>query len=327
MKKSLLMGCVAAVAAFVAQAASAAELRMLSSWDQNYPQRQMLVEPFIKDVEAATNGGIKIRISGPETVPSFEQLQPVGAGVFHLLFTHGAYHFGTSPIATAVEALSGTLDQWRAGGIKQHLDEHYARFGVKLLMLAPSAPGQGYHMVLRSPVKPSGDLQGYKIRATPTYDGVLKLLNASPVILPPAEVYTSLEKGLVDGAAWPTFGVFNNKWHEVSKFVLRPAFGTTTQLIFVNLATWNKLSDAEKKVLMSAAEKAEETYYNGYTKLVEEELDKLLKAGMQVAEMGPDQKARLTDAWAAGQWENSAKKMPAETDALRKLAVAKGLAK
>ena len=260
-------------------------------------------------------------------MPSFEQLEPVGSGVFQLLFTHGAYHFGTSPIATAVEALSGTLDQWRKGGIKEHLDQHYARFGVKLLMLAPSAPGEGYHMVLRSPIKPAGDLQGYKIRATPTYDGVLKLLNASPVILPPAEVYTSLEKGLVDGAAWPTFGVFNNKWHEVSKFVLRPAFGTTTQLIFINRAAWDKLSDAEKKVLTAAAEKAEETYYNGYTKLVEEELAKLLKAGMTVAEMGPEQKAKLTDAWAAGQWENAAKKMPAETDALRKLAVAKGLAK
>jgi len=325
--KKLLLSAVALVATAALNPSQAADMRMLSSWDQNYPQRQMLVEPFIKDVEAGTKGGIKIRVSGPETVPSFEQLEPVGSGVFQLLFTHGAYHFGTSPIATAVEALSGTLEEWRKGGIKEHLDQHYARFGVKLLMLAPSAPGQGYHMVLRSPVKPGGDLQGYKIRATPTYDGVLKLLNASPVILPPAEVYTSLEKGLVDGAAWPTFGVFNNKWHEVTKFVLRPAFGTTTQLIFINRAAWDKLSDAEKKVLTAAAEKAEETYYNGYTKLVEDELAKLTKAGMTIAEMGPEQKAKLTDAWAAGQWENAAKKMPAETDALRKLAVSKGLAK
>ena len=181
--KKLLLSAVAAVATFAMTPSQAADMRMLSSWDQNYPQRQMLVEPFIKDVEEGTKGGIKIRVSGPETVPSFEQLEPVGSGVFQLLFTHGAYHFGTSPIATAVEALAGTLEEWRKGGIKEHLDQHYARFGVKLLMLAPSAPGQGYHMVLRSPVKPGGDLQGYKIRATPTYDGVLKLLNASPVIV------------------------------------------------------------------------------------------------------------------------------------------------
>lgn len=327
MKLKRLVALVATATALFSQPTCALDLQMLSSWDQNYPMRQMLVDPFVKDVEEGTKGAIKIRVSGPETVPSFEQLQPVGAGVFQLLYTHGAYHFGTTPIATAVEALSGTLDQWRAAGIKEHLDAHYRQFGVKLLMLAPSAANQGYHMVLRSPVKPTGDLQGFKVRATPTYDGVLKLLGASPVILPPAEVYTSLDKGLVDGAAWPTFGVFNYKWYEVSKFVLRPAFGTTTQLLFVNLAAWNKLSDGERKVMSTAASKAEENYYNGYSKLSEEELKKLLGKGMSVVEMGPAQKARLNDAWAAGQWENAAKKMPKEAEALRNLAVSKGLAK
>ena len=326
-KGSLICAMFAAAFGLVSHQAAAADLQLLSSWDQNYPMRQMLVDPFVKDVEEGTKGTIKIRVSGPETVPSFEQLQPVGAGVFQLLYTHGAYHFGTTPIATAVEALSGTLEQWRAAGIKEHLDAHYRQFGVKLLMLAPSAANQGYHIVLRSPVKPTGDLQGFKIRATPTYDGVLKLLGASPVILPPAEVYTSLDKGLVDGAAWPTFGVFNYKWYEVSKHVLRPAFGTTTQLLFINIAAWNKLSDAEKKVMTAAAAKAEESYYNGYSKLSEEELKKLTGKGMTVVEMGPAQKAKLNEAWAAGQWENASKKMPKESDELRKLAVSKGLAK
>ena len=48
---------------------------------------------------------------------------------------------------------------------------------------------------------------------------------------------------------------------------------------------------------------------------------------MTVVEMGPAQKAKLNDAWAAGQWENASKKMPKESAELRNLAVSKGLAK
>ncbi len=42
-------------------------------------------------------------------------------------------------------------------------------------------------------------------RATPTYAGVLKMLGASSVILPPAEIYTALEKVspmAPDGRPW-----------------------------------------------------------------------------------------------------------------------------
>ena len=62
-------------------------------------------------------------MSGPQTVPAFEQLQPASAGAFHFLFTHGAYHFGTTPLLAAIEAIGGTPEQRHASGIFHVLDK------------------------------------------------------------------------------------------------------------------------------------------------------------------------------------------------------------
>ena len=195
-----LAGCAAGMWMITAPAA-AAEFRALSSWDQSYLPRTALFEKLLKNIENASKGDIKFRISGPETVPPFEQLQPAGSNVFQILFTHGAYHFGTTPYLVAIEGLSGDLAKWRSAGLKDQVEKHYQRFGLKLLALPQVPEGSAYNIMLKAPVGPSGDLQGRKIRATQTYAGVLSMLGASPVNLPPAEIYPSLEKGVVDGAA------------------------------------------------------------------------------------------------------------------------------
>ena len=79
------------------------------------------------------------------------------------------------------------------------LDRHYQKLGLKVVAVAISAT-KGYHIVLRAPVGPSGDLQGRKIRGTPSYHTVIGMLGASPVVLPGGEVYSALEKGVEE--AW-----------------------------------------------------------------------------------------------------------------------------
>ena len=80
MKRMLVLGLLLA-----ATQAPAAEFRWLNSWDRNSPQVPLLAEPYIKAVEAATQGRVKFVASGPETVPAFEQLQPVASGAFQFL--------------------------------------------------------------------------------------------------------------------------------------------------------------------------------------------------------------------------------------------------
>ena len=317
------LGLAFALSIMVAGGAQAADLRFLSSWDKTNPAVPTMVEAFVKGVESGTKGSVKFNISGPETVPPFEQLQPASTGVFQMLFTHAVYHYGTTGIAMGLDSVGGTPEQRHASGMYEAIDKGYQKLGMKLIAAASSAT-TGYHIVLRAPVSPAGDLAGRKIRGTPSYNNVVSMLGGSSVVLPPGEVYSALEKGVVDGACWPAAGVLGMRWYEVAKYMLRPGFGYSTYLFLMNLNAWNKLSESERAVLTAEARKAEETWHRQYDKMVHEEEAELIKRGMQITEMGPTQKAKLPSAWAEAQWDLAEKKSP-ETKELRALLKSKGL--
>jgi len=306
-------------------AASALELRVLSSWDQSYPPRPKLLEVFLKNVETASKGDITFKISGPETVPAFEQLQPVSTGVFQLLFTHGAYHAGQIPVLLAAEAFSGDLKKWRDTGVREEVDKYYQRVGLKLIALGQAPEGSAYQIILRQPVGPSGDLQGRKIRGTQTYSGVFSMLGASPVVLPPSEIYTALEKGVVDGAAWPVLGVLDYRWYEVAKYLLRPTFGTVVYPIFMNLNAWNRLTDQQKQLMLSEGRKVEDMWFTEWVKLGDEETRQLLSRGAQITEMGQAQRAKANKALADTLFQLGLQYNAKDVGELREFGKAKGL--
>lgn len=304
---------------------SAADYRFLASWDNRSTAVPVLAEPFIKNVTTRTNGKMTLIFAGPEAVPPFEQLQPVGSGAFHFLLTHGAYHFGTTPFLSAAEALGGDVQSRKAAGLRELVDKHYQKYGLKLISLTQTPDG-AYNILLRHPIGPSGDLQGRKIRSTPQYQAVFNLLGASTVVLPPHEIYTALEKGVVDGAAWPVMGILPYRWHEVAKYLVRPAFGFSMYPIFMNLAAWKRLTDGEKKILLEEGVKLDDHGYKEFGRVAAEEEKALLANGMRITYLGDVQKAKLKQAWSNGLWEAAAQKAKKDIDELRAFAKAKGLA-
>ena len=114
------------------------------------------------------------------------------------------------------------------------------------MVTLPAASFSGYHMFLKEPLSPAGDVKGRKIRGTLSYHGVIRALGGSPVVLPGSQIYSALEKGVVDGACWPAAGMLSMKHFEVAKYRVRPTFGTSNVPVLVNLDSWNKLNDKEK---------------------------------------------------------------------------------
>jgi TRAP-type C4-dicarboxylate transport system substrate-binding protein len=318
------LGFAIALSVGIAGGAQAADLRFLSSWDKTNPAVGTIAEAFTKGVEGATKGSVKFIISGPETVPPFEQLQPASTGVFQMLFTHGIYHYGTTGMAVGMDAVRGSLEERRKSGLFDAIDKHYRKHGLKLVGLPISAT-KGYHIVLRAPVSAAGDLQGRKIRGTPSYHNVIGMLGASPVVLPGGEVYSALEKGVVDGAAWPASGVLAMRWYEVAKYMLRPSFGLNHYLLLVNLNAWNRLTDAERNIMLAEGRKVEDIWFKEYDRMVQEEEAELIKRGMQITEMGSQQKTKLQAAWASAQWDLVEKKNGQEGKDLRELLKKAGL--
>jgi TRAP-type transport system periplasmic protein len=303
--------------------AAALELRMLTSWDRNNPAVPLLAEGFAKNVEKASNGNIKFVLNGPETVPPFEQLQPVASGAFQMLFTHGVYHFGQTGISMGLDALGGTMAERHATGVFDVIDKHYQKLGLKVVAVAINARS-GYTFMLKAPVGADGDFKGRKVRGTPSYHALIRALGGAPVVLPIPEVYTALEKGVIDGAASPVVGLLGVKWYEVAKFVSQPAFGFTHQIFLMNLAAWNRLSDGDKKILRDEGRKMEDVWYQEYDRMAQAEIAELEKRGATVTKLGMSQE-KLNEVWAQGLWELAEKKSPAETKEIYGVVKAKGL--
>src|SRR4051794_33806008 len=84
--------CVAVLASAGATTAQAQAMRMLGGWSESNTTAYMPGLQFKQNADKASGGKLAITISGPEAVPPFEQLQPVSAGAFDLVYTHPTYH-------------------------------------------------------------------------------------------------------------------------------------------------------------------------------------------------------------------------------------------
>ena len=89
---SLAAAAVAAAFGTVAsEAVAGSSLNILRSWPTTREAGRIL-DQYHVSVEKAAAGEIKLSQARPDVVPPLEQLSPVSAGVFDMLFSHGAYH-------------------------------------------------------------------------------------------------------------------------------------------------------------------------------------------------------------------------------------------
>jgi TRAP-type transport system periplasmic protein len=118
--------------------------------------------------------------------------------------------------------------------------------------LARTGMNTPFHIYLNKRIE-KYDFNGLKIRVTPVYRDLVQALGGATVTTAPGEVYTALERGVVDGYGWPIQGIFDLGWHEATKFRLDPGFYNVDVNVLVNLETWRKLDDAQRKFLTDTA--------------------------------------------------------------------------
>lgn len=304
--------------------AQAHEVKALSGFPPNLAFSREIIRVYLDNVQKASNGQLTSRLSGPEVVPFLNQLQPVAAGAFDLLFTHPAYHSGTTAIGLAMDAIEPDPVKRRSAGVFDFVDRHYAALGLKLLAMTPTG-SKGFQFVLKQPIKGSQGLQGMKIRATVSYHPMIKALGGTPVVMGAGDVYSALEKGVIDAAAWGLTGVADFKWNEVAKYLTRPTFGQASLYILANLKSWNALPVAQQKILADEGLKLELSTVKRFDELAAAELVELKKLGMQETTFAPGDASRLEELFAQGVWEVARAKNGAEADAMRALAIKAGL--
>jgi TRAP-type C4-dicarboxylate transport system substrate-binding protein len=278
-------------------------IKLLSSWDRTTFAALEGALVFQEQVAKISGGKLEVDIKGPETVPPFQQIQPVSAGVFDMLWTHGVYHAGSKGLTLVVDAMEPDLEKRRSSGVFDYLDKYYQKNNKLTIISLTSNGTNGYQLILRDPLTAAGDFAGRKIRATQSYFGVIKALGGTPVVIPINELYSALEKGVVDGAAMPAAGILTAKTYEVSKYRVRPFIGVSTQSITVNMNAWGKYTADEQRMLREAGRATEQIMLKQGDVTITKEDAELDKLGMGYAQLPPDKAQLVKNAWRTSLWE------------------------
>lgn len=265
--------------------------------------------PLIDEINTKGKGEIVIKyVGGPEAIPAFKQFEALKKGVVDMIFACEAY-YGAEVTKAAYTHLSRFSPQ-------EERKRGYYDFRVELLKkhnvfyLGRAAHNTWFHVFTNKAVKRPQELKGQKLRASATYEPFIKALGAVPITMPGGDVYTALERGVIDGYAWAITGNIGFGWPEVCKYILEPRIYEMNVEGLMNLNTWNKLPPHLQKMIMEAMINNEIQYGPIMAAVAEKEYKEMQEKGMKVIKFSPeDTKSYVELAYKAG-WDDVIKRSP-----------------
>ena len=209
-------------------------------------------ERFVEKVNKDGKGIVQINyIGGPRAVPPFEVGNAVRTRVVDIANVTGAFYTNLMPEADGFKLNGRPMGEQRKNGTWQFINDlHNQKLNSQYL--ARQFHNVPFHVYLNKKIEKI-DFSGLKIRVTPVYKDIVEALGGAPITTPPGEVYTALERGVVDGYGWPITGIFDLGWDKVTKFRMEPPFYSVEVNVLVNLDAWKSLTDAQRNLLNAQA--------------------------------------------------------------------------
>ncbi|WP_428946250.1 TRAP transporter substrate-binding protein [Pantoea sp. FN060301] len=106
----------------------------------------------------------------------------------------------------------------------------------------------------KGPIRKIEDLQGKKIRVMQSETAIqtLKLLGASPIAMGQAEVYTSLQQGILDGAENNEFALTIARHGEVARYYTYDMHTRIPDILLMSALTLEKLTPEQQEIVKEA---------------------------------------------------------------------------
>ncbi|MCP1335532.1 TRAP transporter substrate-binding protein [Futiania mangrovi] len=215
---------------------------------------------FCTNVAKMSGGRLTIEpLAGGSVVGAMELYDAVQTGILDGQNGGGGYVAQKDIAFVMLGDLAGAYerpDQMQAwyeyGGGKELARELYAAHGTYHVGLVwhgmESIPS-------KVPINGTADLKGVKMRAPAgAVSKILERFGGAPVSIPGGEVYTSLERGVLDATDWGTLSMNTDLgFQKVAPYALYPGFHSMPATdIVVNMDRWNALPDDLKEILTVA---------------------------------------------------------------------------
>jgi TRAP-type mannitol/chloroaromatic compound transport system substrate-binding protein len=215
---------------------------------------------FTERVKVLTNGRLVIKpYPGGTLVPTFEALDALQDNIIQAMHMWPGYFSGKEPAFAAISDMIAAYshpwqkDAWMhyKGGLEmlREMYKPYNAYPVGFMFWGIES------MVSTKPIRRMDDFKGLKMRVPQGMTAMLmQKLGASVVVLPGGEVYSALDKGVINTSDWATPSMNNRMgFYKVAKYTNYPGFHSMPLGDFtVNINEWNKLPDDIKAILVSA---------------------------------------------------------------------------
>lgn len=215
----------------------------------------MVVDPFIKAVEERSNGSIKFEVYPGATLCAADQvLDAVKDGLCDIGWLYTGNYTGALPLTFMFEYPTYFASAKASSyALRDYLEELQPAEldGTHLLMAFTS--GEGILINNQKDIKAPSDLKGLEIRVNGVMAETISAFGGTPVAMVASEAYEAIRSGIVDGYMATPDSVNNFKLFEVTNHATRVHFCNTSHLTLMNQATYDKLSDNQKKILDECA--------------------------------------------------------------------------
>ncbi|MCS6989145.1 MAG: TRAP transporter substrate-binding protein [Chloroherpetonaceae bacterium] len=238
--------------------------KLVTSWAPKFPVLGEGAEKFAQWVDSASGGRLKIKVYGAgELVPGLEVFNAVSAGTAEMGHSAAYYWSGKVPAAPLFASFPFGLNaqQFNAwyygGGGKELWEEAYAPHGVVPFLCGNTGVQMGGWF--NKEIKSLDDLKGLKMRIPGWGGKVIAKAGGSAVTLAATEIYTSLERGVIDATEWiGPYHDYKLGLHKVAKYYYYPGWhepGSALELI-VNKKAFESLPSDLQEIIRTAAARA-----------------------------------------------------------------------
>ncbi|MDI5932500.1 MULTISPECIES: TRAP transporter substrate-binding protein [Halomonas] len=256
----------AAIAGLTAASAHAATtLRMAHFWPGASGINQEIFEAWADTIEEESGGELRVEMFPSGTLAKPDAIyEAVGNGIADIGATAQGYTAGRFPLSQLVELPGVATTATQGACVLQtlyddgHFDEEYA--DTRPLFMFTTGPG-GIHTI-DTDVQTPADLEGLRIRRPTAVAGdILENMGANPVGMPAPDIYTAMQRGVLDGLSFPWEGLKGFRINELVEYHTEVPFYTLIFVATMSQRTYDGLSPEQQAVIdansgMTWAEKA-----------------------------------------------------------------------
>ncbi|WP_367104158.1 TRAP transporter substrate-binding protein [uncultured Psychrobacter sp.] len=228
-------------------------LRFSYYWPATSNMSKEVFEPWAKQIETDSDGRLKVELypsatlSKPEVTYDAAVKGTVDVGSQAHGFTSGRFPLtqiaelpGLSSSAIQMGCILQTL--YDEGSIASEYEDSH------LLFMYGAGPGalHNTNKLIQTPE----DMQGMRIRhPSSVAANIIESMGASPVGLPVNDVYTSLQRGVIEGLSLPWGAIDTFKIGEITKYHTNIPFYSSAAMVTMNKDKYESLPDDLKRII------------------------------------------------------------------------------